>query len=252
MVKLSVCIEMIFRELDVAERIAKVAQTGLDAIEFWGAEPEKVQAIGAACQEHGVAVASFVCGGPPLVEAGSLAERVKETAEACKLAGQLGTKTLIVTTGQELEGVCRTEQHNNIVKILKAMAPVAADAGVRLALEPLNTTVNHAGYYLATSREGFEICAEVDHPAVGLLYDIYHMQIMEGNLTDVITENAGRIHHFHVADVPGRHEPGSGEIHYPHLFGVIDQLDYDGYVGLEYAPTADHAASLKQVMGMCP
>ena len=92
------------------------------------------------------------------------------------------------------------------------------------------------GYYLATSAEAFEMVDEVGSPALKLLFDIYHQQITEGNLTANLTRNAAKIGHLHVADVPGRHEPGTGEINYPYIFKLIDSIGYAGWVGCEYKP----------------
>jgi hydroxypyruvate isomerase len=112
-------------------------------------------------------------------------------------------------------------------------------------LEPLNTLKDHRGYFLASSYEAFEIIEEVGSPAVKVLYDIYHQQITEGNLIPTITENIGLIGHFHVADVPGRHQPGTGEINYKNVFAAIDGSGYNRYVGLEYGPTVATADTIK-------
>jgi len=252
MIQLSVCIEMIFSDLELADRVAKVAELGVPAVEFWFPDGEKETAIIAACKEHGVAVAGFGGSLEPLVDPSRHDAAEEQLKNSCRIAQEAGNKALIVLAGQALEGVSRDEQHANLVKGLKRLGPIAADAGVKLALEPLNTAVDHAGYYLVSSDQGFQVCAEVDHPNVGLLFDMYHQQISEGNLTDRIKANIDRIVHFHAADVPGRMEPGTGELNYAHLLGVIDQTGYDGYVGMEYRPSADAADSLRQVQAMCP
>jgi hydroxypyruvate isomerase len=115
-------------------------------------------------------------------------------------------------------------------------------------LEPLNTKVDHAGYYLQTAKEGFEILDEVASPAVKMLFDIYHHQIMEGNVIQDITKNISKIAHFHVADVPGRHEPGTGEINYANVFRAIAGSGYQGFVGLEFKPSKSAEETLKDVL----
>jgi hydroxypyruvate isomerase len=117
-------------------------------------------------------------------------------------------------------------------------------------VEPLNIAVNHKGYYLYSSAEGFDIIRAVGSPNVKLLYDIYHQQVTEGNLIQTITENIELIGHFHVADVPGRHEPGTGEINYANVLKAIDETGYNGYVGLEYAPKASALESLRKVKAL--
>jgi len=99
--------------------------------------------------------------------------------------------------------------------------------------------VDHMGYYLATSAEAFEMVDEVGSPALKLLFDIYHQQITEGNLTANLTRNAAKIGHLHVADVPGRHEPGTGEINYRNVFAALLKCGWEGYAGLEYAPSTE-------------
>ena len=116
-----------------------------------------------------------------------------------------------------------------IVEPINTLAPV----------EPLNPHGdNHANYYLDRTAEAFEIVREVDSPYVRILYDMYHVQIMEGNLIETLRKNIRAIAHFHVGDVPGRHEPGTGEINYGFLLPYLDRLGYAGWVGCEYVPAA--------------
>ena len=127
---------------------------------------------------------------------------------------------------------------------------MAEEAEVTLVLEPLNILVDHPGYFLTSSREGFEIVEQVDSSAVKLLYDIYHQQITEGSLIATITSHIELIGHFHAADVPGRHEPGSGEINYANVLAAVDEAGYEGFIGLEYAPTAGTPQTLEHILGV--
>ncbi|MHB8997765.1 MAG: hydroxypyruvate isomerase family protein [Armatimonadota bacterium] len=251
----SVCIEMLFNNLDILERPAAVAANGMPAIEFWGWGNKPLDELKAAADAAGVKIAGFCCdGGVPLVDAKTTNQWVETAKKSVDEAKRLGVETLIVTTGQEIEGVCRCEQHNAVVAGLKGLAPYAEANGITLVLEPLNVLVNHKGYYLATSDEGFQIIDEVGSPAVKLLFDIYHQQITEGNLIDRITANISKIGHFHVADVPGRHEPGTGEINYCNVFNKIAELGYDKYVGLEFTTTTtpeEAMAKVKKAAGIC-
>jgi hydroxypyruvate isomerase len=243
---------MLFTERDFLDRPAAVAEAGFEAVEFWGSGNKDIDALDAACRDAGVAVACFgSLGGHTLVEpqdADALRARMAADAE---LASRLGTKTLIATTGNERDGVPAEEQVDCIVANLKAVAPVAEDAGIRIALEPLNTLVDHAGYFLDSTAEAVAIVERVGSPAIGILYDVYHMQIMEGNLIETIRLAADSIHHVHVADVPGRHEPGSGEINYANVFKVLDKVGYDGWTGMEFRPSDDSAAALARMRDAC-
>jgi hydroxypyruvate isomerase len=148
-----------------------------------------------------------------------------------------------------MRNVPRIRQRESIIEGLREAAPIAADADVRLVLEPLNR-IDHPENFLYSSDEGFEIIRAVDSPHVRLLFNIYHQQISEGNLSMRLCENINLIGHVHVADVPGRHEPGTGEINYEHIFGLLREQGYRGYVGLEYIPLVDSGASLRAVRAM--
>ena len=119
-----------------------------------------------------------------------------------------------------------------------------------MILEPLNTLVNHAGYFLNFTNEAFDIVREVGSPYLKILFDIYHVQIMEGNLIATIRKNIASIGHFHVGDVPGRHEPGTGEINYANVFKAIRELGYKDFVAMEYTPAKDPMTTLAEVKAM--
>jgi len=251
MIKLSVCIEALYNKFPFIERIEKSAAVGVKAFEFWGWGNKDIDGIKAAKDKFGLTLATFGAdAGGSLVDPsnrGKIADGMKRTAE---VAHKLDCKSLIVTTGNEIPDVRRGAQHQSIVDGLKIAAKIMEDEGIILCLEPLNILVNHKGYYLATSAEGFEIIDEVGSPNVKLLYDIYHQQITEGNLIDTITANIDKIGHFHLADVPGRHEPGTGEINYKNVFKSIAETNYQGFFGTEYWPIGSDDDSLKMLLDM--
>ena len=243
MLRLSVCVEMFWGETEFPLRVQRAASLGFEAFEFWGWWDKDVDAIERAAKDADIAVASccvktsFSGDVPSMLLPGGEEPFVASVKDTIAVGKRLGCSCFIVTTGNEVEGVPRAEQHAACVRALKAAAPVAEDAGVTLVLEPLTLLVDHAGYYLSTSTEGFQILDEVDSPAVKLLFDIYHQQITEGNLTLNITNHIDQIGHFHVANHPGRHEPAVGEINYAHILTRIAETDYDGYLGLEFSPS---------------
>lgn len=247
--KLSACIEAVFNKGPFEQRLDEVKASGLTVFEFWGWRNRDLDALLKKKEETGLELAAFSSEtGGALVAPGSAEKFVPALKDSIAVAKKLGSKRLIVTVGNEMRNVPRSDQHKNIVDALKAGAPVCEDAGVTLVLEPLNVLVNHKGYYLATSAEGFQIIDEVGSPNVKLLFDIYHQQITEGNLIQNITRNIAKIGHFHVADVPGRHQPGTGEINYAGVFKAIIKTGYDGFLGLEMWPTNDHATAVKQTL----
>jgi len=238
MIALSGCAEALFRDLPFVDRIRAIKDLGLPAFEFWGYANKDIDAVVAMQRKTGLAVSSISCDtGGPLVNATNRGNFAPACEASIKVAKRLGCTTLIVTVGQEIPGVSRAEQHRSVVEGIKTVVPMVEKAGVTLVVEPLNVLVNHKGYFLATTKEGVEIVDEVGSPNVKLLYDIYHQQITEGNIIDTIRANIAKIGHFHMADVPGRHEPGTGEINYENVFKAIAETSYAGYIGLELWPT---------------
>ena len=157
----------------------------------------------------------------------------------------MGASKLITQVGAET-GEERARQQDSIVAALKQAKPILEDSGVTIMIEPLNIYVNHPGYYLWSSREAFEIIHEVDHPLVKVVYDIYHQQVMEGNIIPSVTQNLDCIAHLHSAGHPGRHELQFGENDYKVIFAAVDKAGYTGACGLEYGPTMDSVESLKE------
>jgi hydroxypyruvate isomerase len=127
--------------------------------------------------------------------------------------------------------------HRTLVDNLKFAARSLASADIRLLIEPLNT-YDIPGFFLCRTGQAVGIMNEVESPNLYLQYDVYHMQVMEGDLARTIEKHFGRIAHVQIADNPGRHEPGTGEIHYPFLFRWLEKLGYEGWIGCEYKPRA--------------
>ncbi|NLP47421.1 MAG: TIM barrel protein [Clostridiales bacterium] len=259
----SPCIEMMFKDLDFEDRFAAVKEVGLAHAEFWGWSHRDLGRLARASKESGVAISSMCVGtkdealeaeykAKALLHPDSPLLLKKVSEESVKVARDLGVPALIITTGQERLDISRREQRDYLVSSLKAAAPVFEAAGITAVLEPLNILQDHKGYFLSSGYEAFDIIREVGSPRVKLLYDIYHQQITEGNLIPNIRKNIDLIGHFHVADNPGRHEPGTGEINYKNVFAAIDALGYEGIIGLEYSPTIDSASALKSTMALAP
>jgi hydroxypyruvate isomerase len=250
--QLSACIEALFTKTNPFEqRLDHVKEAGLRAFEFWGWRNRDLAALARKKEETGLELAAFSCDtGGALVAPGSGEKFLPALRESIAAAKRLDCRRLIVTVGSERKDLSRAEQHNNIVEALKAGAPICEDSGITLVIEPLNVLVNHKGYFLATSEEGFQIIDKVGSPNVQLLFDIYHQQITEGNLVQNITRNIRKIGHFHAADVPGRHHIGTGEINYENVFRAIGKAGYTGFIGLEMWPTVDHSIATKQALAL--
>jgi len=256
MIRLSPCAEIIFTHLKFPERIDEFARLGFKAFEFWGWRNKNIDEILRKKEEKNLEISAMcVDPQPPIVDHNKKGEFIEALENSILIAKKLGVKNLIITTGNELESIPREVQHESIVECLKEAAPILEENRITGVLEPLNILVNHKGYYLSTSLEGFEIIRKVGSENVKLLYDIYHQQITEGNLIQNITENISLIGHFHSADVPGRHELGTGEINYRKVVEAIKKTGYSRYFGLEFIPlgsSEEALISVKKILeGLC-
>ncbi|MCS7220404.1 MAG: TIM barrel protein [Anaerolineae bacterium] len=254
MPRFSVCMPALFPRVPLEESLHTIKELGFDAWETWGLDLQQVEAIRKLNEKLGLTLAQFV-GHTSLSDGLNKAENHKRIAEeltqTIRAAKALGCPGLICFSGNTLAGVSEEQQIETIVAGLRLVAPMAEDAGVNLNLELLNSKVDHAGYFNDTSRIGLEIVRRVGSPRVKLLYDIYHMQIMEGNLIATITQNIAHIGHFHAAGVPGRHDmDDTQEINYHAVFRAIDRAGYELFVGLEYWPTGDVIESLRSFRKM--
>ncbi|MBN1818475.1 MAG: TIM barrel protein [Sedimentisphaerales bacterium] len=158
----------------------------------------------------------------------------------------------VITMAGDRAGISDEEGIDNCHTILKEAVKIAEDAGVTICMELLNSKVDHPGYMCDKSDWGFALCRRVNSPRFKMLYDIYHMQIMEGDLIATIRENIKHIGHFHTAGVPGRHELDENqEIYYPAVMRAIAETGYQGFVAHEYTPLRDPVPSLVQAVKAC-
>jgi hydroxypyruvate isomerase len=158
----------------------------------------------------------------------------------------------IICMAGDRKGISDEEGMDNCHTILKEAVKIAEDSGVTICMELLNSKVNHPGYMCDKSTWGFDLCRRVNSPRFKMLYDIYHMQIMEGDLIATIRKNIDMIAHFHTAGVPGRHELDENqEIYYPAVMRAIVASGFKGYVAHEYTPVGDPMKSLMQAVRTC-
>ncbi|MDL5363257.1 hydroxypyruvate isomerase family protein [Halalkalicoccus sp. NIPERK01] len=247
---------MIYEDVPFVDRIDRVADHGFDTVEFWTWPDKDLDAVEARLDEHDVSVAGMAANTEPrrpeeleraLTDPTKQDAVVGDIEESIEVAERFDCPNLIVLVGPEVEDYTRAEMYESVVACLREVAPTAEAAGVTLIVEPLNTTVDHGGYFFEESSVGFDIVREVESPAVKINFDIYHQQITEGNIISTITENLDAIGHVHVADVPGRHEPGTGELNYPNILAVLDDAGYDRHVGFEYSAAGDDDRALAAI-----
>ena len=243
----SACIEWLFatEEPDVANRVRAAKAAGLDAVEFWRFSNKDRDAIKQALDETGLTLAGILCEPiAPLTNPESHQGFLEGVRTSLAAALQLGAKVIIAQAGDNQAGVARAAQHAAIVKVLKEAAKLLEGSGVVLALEPLNDRVDHPGYYLTSTEEGLDIVDEVGRPEVKLLYDIYHAAVM-GEAIEVLAGRLDRVVHVHLADTPGRGEPGSGRMDYTERLEWLAAHGYDGLIGLEYKPSGPTVETLR-------
>lgn len=247
---------MIYEEEPFVERIDRVADIGFDTVEFWTWPDKDIDAVETRLDDRDLSLAGMAANTeqrrPEELER-ALADPtqrdsvVADIEESIEVAGRLDCPNLIVLVGPRIEGHTDEEMYESVVKCLREVAPKAESAGVSLLIEPLNPVVDHENYFLTESAQAAELARDVDSPSVGILFDIYHQQITEGNVISNIRGNLDVIGHLHVADVPGRHEPGTGELHYPNILSAVEAAGYDGYTGFEFSPQNRSEAALESI-----
>mgnify|MGYP000474713853 CR=1 FL=1 len=232
----------------IPEGIERAADLGADAVEFFDWEGADLDAVERVCDERDIAVAGILAAGagsniddrsaPAMTNPYDREQAVADVERSLEAAGEIGADCLILTIGPDQGGFDRATQRRALETVLEEVAPTAEAEGVTAVIEPLNTVVDHPGYFLTASREAFDITRSVGSDRVQVLFDIYHQQITEGDVIRNLTENIDQVGHVHVADNPGRLEPGTGEIAYANVFDALDDAGYDGYVGLEFFETS--------------
>ncbi len=232
--KISICTDMLFAGMPTTEAMRLVKAVGADAVEFWGTQGKDLAAIAAVSREIGLPIATFCAPGTPtLISPEGPAGFAAALRESVGYCDTLDCRQLIVTSGSPQGGWTPAQMHDRLVESVLAAVPVLEEYDLVLTLEPLNASEQS---YLCNSREAFDICRMADSPRLRVLYDVYHMQYMEGNLLNTLLGNLPAVGHIHAANLPGRTTPAVGEINYPHLIKKLDEAGYTGYMGLEYLP----------------
>ena len=216
MLRYAANLTMLFNEVPFLERFARAAAAGFRAVEFLFIHDVDRAAVARELQRHRLELVLF---------------------------DPEGGRRLNVLAGNRAESASDDLMRRTMVETLAAAAPMASTAGITLLIEVLNTWESPR-YFLDRSRLALGIVREVGAPNVRFQFDCYHLQRMEGQLIDGLITNLQWIGHVQIADVPGRHEPGTGEIHYGNVLAALERAGYDGYVGLEYRPSGKTEDSL--------
>ena len=252
------CIETLFTELPWIDRFQAARDAGFAYVEFWSWTDKDLDQTASLAQKAGVGIGGFNGDAHfSLVDPahkGRYIDFLKKSLAAAKKVGALGVTVHSNALGDGGIVVNHYADLSDAVKfcsmfdMLRDCVPLADEAGLTLNLEPLNITTDHAGNFLVHSRTAAEICRLIGSPRLKILFDIYHMQLNEGSLCDNLSACADQLGHIHVADAPGRHEPGTGEINYAHVFRHLEGLGYSGLVGYELFPKQNTAEAVKAIM----
>jgi hydroxypyruvate isomerase len=251
MPKFAANLTMLFNEVPFLDRFGAARRAGFAGVEYLFPYEHDAKEIRRRLDEHGLTqvLHNLPAGNWSAGERGIAChpDRVTEFEEgvtrAIQYATALGCTQLNCLAGIAPAGIDPGHARATFVANLRRAAERLHGAGIRLLVEPINTR-DIPGFFLRTTAQAREIMAEVGSANLFLQYDVYHMQIMEGDLATTIQASLDRIAHMQIADNPGRHEPGTGEINYDFLFDFVDRIGYPGWIGCEYKPAAGTESGL--------
>lgn len=252
------CIEPMYAEIPFYDRFKAARDDGFDAVEFWSWTDKDLDRVAAAAAEAGIAISGFNGDADYSLIDPEHRERylafLHRSVEAAKRVGAasvtihsnaLGEGGVVVN---HYDGLSDTVKLCAMYDALKDCARIAEQSGIRMNLEALNITTDHVGNFLKHTRMAAEITRLIGSPMLRVLYDAYHMQLNEGALCDTIRAYGDQFGHVHVADAPGRHEPGTGEINYRNVFACLEEIGYTGLLGFELIPRTTTAEAVKAIM----
>lgn len=257
--KWSANIEVMYTELPFAERFAAAKKDGFDYIEFWDWNNKDLAEVKRLLAENNLGITGMSGDGPISMcdpERGDeYLDFIKKSIEAAK---EINCPVLIVHSNELLPepkqyAADTFDQYSDTVKTLamfrtlSKMAPLAEEAGVTFCLEALNVVTDHLGNFLKYTQDSAEITSMVGSPNIKVLYDAYHMYLNEGKTCETLTKYIDQIGYVHVADAPGRAEPGTGAMNYRKVFEVLKDLNYQGAIGFEFYPKTDTVTAVKAV-----
>ncbi|MEH2510340.1 hydroxypyruvate isomerase [Nitrobacteraceae bacterium AZCC 1564] len=251
MLKFAANLTMLFNELPFLDRFAAAKAAGFSGVEYLFPYEFDKAVLAERLQQHGLTqvLHNLPAGNWSAGERGIaiLPDRVKEFRDGVKhaidYAKALDCRQLNCLVGIAPEGADSAELHATLIGNLRFAAENLAKQKIRLLIEPINTR-DIPGFFLTGTEQATQIISEVKSANLFIQYDIYHMQIMEGDLAPTVKKHLDHIAHIQIADNPGRHEPGTGEINYPFLFQYLDEIGYRGWIGCEYKPKATTSEGL--------
>lgn len=252
------CIETLYTELPFPDRFRAARDDGFGAVEFWSWTDKDLDAVKAAATAAGIGISGFNGDADfSLIDPAQKADYLAFLRQSAAAARKIGARSVTIHSNALGDGgvvVDRCDNLSHTVKLcamfdtLRDCARIAEETGIVMHLEALNTTTDHVGNFLATTQMAAELTAMVGSPMLKILYDAYHMQLNEGSLCGNIRAYGAQIGHVHVADAPGRHEPGTGEINYRAVYSCLKEIGYQGLIGYELFPKTTTAEAVRAIM----
>ena len=256
--KRAACIEPMYSELPFLERFAAAKNDGFDYVEFWNWTDKNIDDVKKAADDAGIGICGFNGDADySLIDPTHKKGYMEYLKRSVEVAQKIGSKSVTIHSNALGDGGIVVNHYNDLsdtIKIcsmfdmLQDCAKLAEESGINMNLEALNITTDHVGNFLKHTKMAAEMTRLIDSPKLKILYDIYHMQLNEGKICDTITENIDQIGHIHIADAPGRHEPGTGEINYPNVFKHLEKCGYKGILGYELVPKESTSEAVKAIM----
>lgn len=239
--KISVCIDMMFSYCDFYDRFEEVKKCGIDTVEFWKWTNKDIEKVASLLKEKEMSLSIFNIDSKDetlsydlsrgILNDGRVEDFLNALEESIPVYKKLKASAMIVLIGER-----KAYNADNVYQCLAAAKPLLEKENVTLIVEPLND-IDRVGYSMPYAAPIFDLLKKLSSPHIKMLYDIYHQNMMGDFSMEEIKENIEYIGHFHVADAPGRHEPGTGKVDYITILREIKSLPYSGYIGMEYRAT---------------
>lgn len=246
-----------YRELPFLERFQAAKNDGFDFVEFWSWTDKDLDAVKAAAESAGIGISGFNGDADySLIDPTHKEPYLAFLRRSVDAAKKVGARSVTIHSNALGEGGIVVNHYAELSETVKLCsmydtllecARLAEESGIQMNLEPLNITTDHVGNFLATTRMAAEITRLIGSPRLKVLYDVYHMQLNEGSLCDHIRAYGDQFGHIHVADAPGRHEPGTGEINYHQVFRCLEEIGYQGLIGFELMPQTTTAKAVEAI-----
>ena len=252
------CIDTLYTELPFIDRFEAAKKDGFESIEFWDWRTHNLDELRRAAQSADISISGFNGDADfSMIDPSQKEQYLGALRQSIMAAQRIGAASVTIHSNalgpggsviNHYDHLSHTVKLCSMFGILTECAEIAEQSGIRMHLEALNTTADHKGNFLRTTQMGAEICRLIGSPNLKLLYDVYHMSLNEGGICDHLTAYIDQIGHVHIADAPGRHEPGTGEINYKNVIEHLKNIGYKGRLGYELFPKNSTAAAIAAIM----